>query len=129
MRPPAELVSGWYPPERSASDEWVWMGHHSVTRLPPRNGKGALHLAFDVPDELMSSPPTVTIMMNGAIVDRFKPTESHMTREYEVDAAPNGAPNVLELDTDKVVNEVQQHLGTDPRDLGILVKWLSWGAP
>jgi len=67
--------------------------------------------------------------MNGTIVDRFQPPEAHMQREYEVIAAPNGAPNVLELETDQVLNEVQQHVGTDPRDLGLLVKWLSWGPP
>jgi len=124
-----QFVSGWCAPERSATDEWRWMSRHSVTKLPPRNGKSALHLTIDVPDELMPSRPTLTIVMNGAIVDRFQPVEAHMSREYGVMAAPNGAPNVLELDTDRVLNEVQQHLGSDPRDLGILVKWLSWGAP
>ena len=120
---------GWLAPEKGATEESRWMGHHSVTQLPPRSGRTALHLRFDVPDELMPQRPTITITLNGAILDRFQAPEGHMTKEYEVDAAPNGAPNVLELDTDRVLNEVQQHLGSDPRDLGILLKWLSWGAP
>jgi hypothetical protein len=129
MPPPPEFVSGWYPPERNATDEWIWMARHAAIKLPPRDGKSALHLTFDVPDELLPLKPTLTITLNGAIVDRFQPAEAHLVKEYEVDAAPNGAPNLLEFDTDHVLNEVQQHLGTDPRDLGILLKWLSWGAP
>jgi len=129
IRDVPQFVSGWYGSERSTIDEIRWMGHHSVTKLPPRSGKSALHLTFDIPDELMPSRPTLTISLNGAIVDRFQPAEAHLTKSYEVDAAPNNAWNVLELDTDKVLNEQQQHLGNDPRDLGILMKWLSWGAP
>ena len=124
-----QFVSGWYVAERSGTEESRWMGRHSVTNLPPRNGKSALHLTFDIPDELMTSKPRLTISLNGAIIERFQPAEAHMTREYEVEAASNGAMNVLELDTTQVLNEQKQRLGTDPRDLGILLKWLSWGEP
>jgi len=129
MGAPPQFVSGWSMAERNATDESRWMGRHSVTQLPPRSGKSALHLTFDIPDELMPAPPTLTITLNGAIIDRFQPSEAHMTKAYEVEAAANGAPNVLELDTSQVFNEAKVHPGGDPRDLGILLKWLSWGAP
>ncbi len=129
IRDVAQFVSGWYPAERSGMDEWRWMSGHSVTRLPPATAPAVLRLALDVPDETLPRNPTVTVTMNGAIVDRFRPAESHLVREYEVTPAPNGTPNTLELDVDRVVNPARQHLGDDARDLGLLVRTISWGSP
>src|SRR5207253_4110097 len=92
-----QFVSGWNPPERQTIDEWRWMGRRSLTLLPAREGRSALHLTFDVPDELMPSHPHITIKLNGAIVDQFQAPEAHLSRDYEVVAAPNGALNKLEL--------------------------------
>ena len=122
-----QFVSGWYAAERSDTDEWRWMGAHSVTRLPPATGETVLRLAFDVPDEIMPEHPRVTIAVNGTSVARFRPTEPHLAREYRVTPAANGVPNVLELSVDRVLNPAQRHLGDDSRDLGLLVRMLSWG--
>lgn len=122
-----QFVSGWYRPERDGTDEWRWMAQHSVTRLPPAIGKQSLRLTFDVPDELMGSPPLVTIVMNGTVVDRFAAPEAHLSRDYYAQPAANGAVNVLEISVDKSLNPARQHLGDDPRELGLLVRFLSWG--
>ncbi|HWS72823.1 MAG TPA: hypothetical protein VN605_11945 [Thermoanaerobaculia bacterium] len=122
-----QFVSGWYRPERQGTDEWRWMAQRSVTRLPPAVGKQTLRLNFDVPDELMGNPPVVTITLNGAVVDRFAAPEAHLTRDYPVQPAANRAVNVLELAVDKSLNPARQHLGDDPRELGLLVRFLSWG--
>jgi hypothetical protein len=122
-----QLVSGWYPSERYETAEWRWMAKHSVTRIHPQTGDAELYLAFDVPDEMMSQPPLVTVMLNGAIVDRFKAPEAHLTRDYHVQGAANNAPNVLELDVDRTLNPARQHLGDDARELGLLVRSISWG--
>ncbi len=122
-----QFVSGWYAAERSGTDEWRWMGPHSVTRLPPAKGDTVVRLLFDIPDEIMPEHPTVTIAVNGTIVDRFRPAESHLARDYHVTPAANGAPNLLELSVDRVLNPAQRHLGDDRRDLGLLVRMLSWG--
>jgi MFS family permease len=122
-----QFVSGWYRPEREGTDEWRWMAQHSVTRLPPAEGKQALRLTFDVPDELMGNPPVVTIAVNGSIVARFRAPEAHLSRDYYVQPAAHGAVNVLELAVDKSLNPARQHLGDDPRELGLLVRFLSWG--
>lgn len=122
-----QFVAGWYGSEQNGTDEWRWMGQHSVTRLPPAAGDTALRLRFDIPDEMMPEHPTVTILLNGAVVDRFQPAEAHLSREYHVAPAASGAPNILELDVDRVLNTVKRHLGDDPRDLGLLVRMLSWG--
>lgn len=122
-----QFVSGWYRPERQGIDEWRWMAQRSVTRLPPASGKQALRLTFDVPDELMGDPPVVTVKLNGTIVARFKAPEAHLARDYYVQPAPDGAVNILELSVDKSLNPARQHLGDDPRELGLLVRFLSWG--
>jgi hypothetical protein len=122
-----QFVSGWYGAERSGSDEWRWMGARSVTRLPPAQGDTVLRLVFDVPDELMPLRPLITVKLNGAIVGRFRPKVAHLSRDYRVQPAPGGAPNVLELETERALNPARQHVGEDARDLGLLVRMLSWG--
>jgi len=90
-----QFVSGWYPPEEKGAEELRWMGGRSVTVLPRSSGTTKLRIQFDVPDELMASPPAITFVLNGAVIDRFKPAESHLVREYEV--TPGPAQNTLEV--------------------------------
>lgn len=127
LKDSAQFASGWYVAERSGSDEWRWMGPHSATTLPPAQGDTVLRLVFDVPDELMPLRPLITVKLNGAIVGRFRPKEAHLSRDYHVQPALDGARNVLELDTERAVNPARQHAGDDARDLGLLVRMLSWG--
>ncbi len=115
------FVSGWYPPEEKGAEELRWMGGRSVTVLPRSSGTTKLRIQFDVPDELMASPPAITFVLNGAVIDRFKPAESHLVREYEV--TPGPAQNTLEITTDRTL----LHSSIDRRDLGLLVRFLSWG--
>ncbi len=116
-----QFVSGWYPAERSGVEEWRWMSSHSTTTLPRSTGTTKLHIQFDVPDELMSQPPTVSIVINGAVIDRFKAPEAHLVREYDV--TPGAVSNILEITTDRTLKS----FGSDARDLGLLVRYLSWG--
>ncbi|HEX9407492.1 MAG TPA: hypothetical protein VF975_09255 [Thermoanaerobaculia bacterium] len=116
-----QFVSGWYPPEEKGAEELRWMGGRSVTVLPRSSGTTKLRIQFDVPDELMASPPAITFVLNGAVIDRFKPAESHLVREYEV--TPGPAQNTLEITTDRTL----LHSSIDRRDLGLLVRFLSWG--
>jgi 4-amino-4-deoxy-L-arabinose transferase-like glycosyltransferase len=127
MRNLPRFLAGWYTAEQNGTDEWRWMGRHSMTRLPPASGDSVLRLRFDIADEMMPDHPTVTILLNGAVVDRFRPPEPHLSREYHVTPAANGAANVLELNISRVLNPAKRHLGDDPRDLGLLVRMLSWG--
>ena len=117
----AQFVSGWYPPERNGVDEFRWMAARSVTMLPPAKGTTKLRIQFDVPDELMPSRPTVTFVVNGAVLDRFQPPEAHLVREYDV--TPGPAANRLEIQTDRTLNSQR----SDPRELGLYVRYLSWG--
>jgi hypothetical protein len=122
-----QFVSGWYAPERSDVDEWRWMSAHSVTQLPPASGPTELRIGFSVAVEIVPQHPTVTIVLNGVIIDRVRISEEHNEMDYPVTPAPNGAPNILELSIDRTLNPAKQHLGTDARDLGVLVRAISFG--
>jgi hypothetical protein len=113
------FVSGWMPPEHSGTDEWRWMQAKSVTLLPPASGSQLLRLKFDVPDELMPQHPTIAIRVNGATIDQFQPSEAHLDRDYPV--MPGPGVNTLEITTDRTLKS------SDPRQLGLLVRFLSWG--
>ncbi|HJT18372.1 MAG TPA: hypothetical protein VJ853_13325, partial [Thermoanaerobaculia bacterium] len=120
IRQQARFVSGWYPAERSGPDEWRWMINRSTTILPPQNGTTKLRIKFDVPDELMSNPPTIAFALNGALIDRFQAPEAHMEREWDV--MPGSGENTLEITTDRTLAN-----SSDRRNLGLLVRYLSWG--
>ena len=75
-----EFGDGWYAPERLGHDEWRWTAGHAVVRLPPSSGPTALSMSFDIPDD--KHPPTVTLTLDGVIVDRFVPEGGHVAREY-----------------------------------------------
>ena len=75
----------------------------------------------------MAAPPVVSIVLNGAVVDRFTPQEAHLAREYGVKAAPGNVDNILEMSVDRTSVPAREHVGEDPRELGLLVRYLSWG--
>ena len=123
----AQFVSGWYPAERNGQEENRWMARHSTTILPGRSGDTVLRLVYDIPDELVPQRPTLTVKINGVIIDQSQLTEAHLSRDFHVEPAPNNAPNTLDLSMDRTVNPRAQHLGDDPRELGLLVHFLAWG--
>jgi hypothetical protein len=113
------FISGWYPPERSQLEEFRWMAGRSVTILPATTPDAKLRIQFDVPDEMVPRHATITIQLNGALLERFTPSDAHLVREYDVPSAPGD--NVLVMQVDPT------YRGDDPRDLGLLVHNLSWG--
>jgi hypothetical protein len=119
------FASGWYGAERGGIEEWRWMGKRSVTELPPATGLTKLRLQFDVPEVPMH--PTVTVTLNGVVLGHIVVDGPHMKRDYKVAPAPNGANNVLVLETSRTLSPAQQHVGDDPRELGLQLRFLSWG--
>ena len=118
----AQFGDGWYLPERNGIDEWRWTAQRAVTTLPPATGLTKLRLLWDTAGELVPLKPVITIRLNGVVLDRFTATSAHFEHDYKVEPRPNGAPNVLELETTKTLKS-----GDDPRDLGLQVRYLSWG--
>jgi hypothetical protein len=122
MRDLPRFVSGWYDPEGTGSDESRWMSGHSVTELPPANGRTLLRMHLGVPAEVTAQNPEITVKLNGSVVDRFRTTEGSLERDYRVTAAPGRARNVLELSIEKTVTPVD-----DGRELGLRLRFLAWG--
>ncbi|MCU1228819.1 MAG: hypothetical protein JWO97_1703, partial [Acidobacteria bacterium] len=60
------------------------------------------------------------------VIDRFPAGEAN-ARDYEVAPAPAHAPNVLELSIDRVLNQKLAGISDDNRDLGLLMRFLSFG--
>jgi hypothetical protein len=116
-----QFVSGWYLAERNGIDEWRWMGARSITNLPPATGNTRLRLFFDMPGEILAQKPVVTVTLNGVVLGRFVGA-AHIERDFRVTPAQNGALNVLQLETTRVLKS-----GDDPRDLGLQLRYLSWG--
>ncbi len=116
------FVSGWYAPEAMDIQEWRWMGRRSVMLLPRGRGRTALRLSFGVPREVAPRNPTITIKLNGRVVDEFQSTDLFIDRDYRVTAAPRNLPNVLEISIDRTVIPVE-----DRRELGLRLRYLAWG--
>jgi hypothetical protein len=122
----ATFGEGWSAPERAETNDFRWMSGHSVTTLPPAYGETMLRIEANIPGELVAKHPTVIISLNGKVLDRVKPADEHIHRDYQVQ--PNGSgPNVLELSTDRVSRPGVDHDASDPRELGLQLKFLSWG--
>jgi hypothetical protein len=113
-----QFIAGWYPPVRETPFEMRAMTGHSVTRLRPSRGETILRIQFRVPDALVAAHATITIALNGRVIDRF-PAVDEDDRDYRVTPAANAAPNVLELSIDRTIHE--------PRELGMTVRGLSFG--
>jgi hypothetical protein len=122
-----QFVSGWWPAERAGAEEWRWTAGHAVAKLPPEKEPAILRLQFRIPIELLPSKPEITVAVNGAIIDRWRAGEETQDRDYHVEPAPGGAPNTLELSIERTVNPAARHTGSDGRDLGLQVRYLSWG--
>src|SRR5207237_3444078 len=78
--------AGWYGEERVGASAGRWMSGRSVTLLPPMAGNARLSLGFDLPTELVPRHPTITITLNGQIVDRFICTTPSVMKSWIVPA-------------------------------------------
>jgi hypothetical protein len=118
VRTPPQFIAGWCAPVREAPFEMRSMTGRSVTQLPPSSGDSILRIQFRVPDALVAEHATITIALNGRVVDRFAAAYED-DRDYHVTPAPNAAPNVLELSIDRTIHQ--------PRELGMTIRCLSFG--
>jgi len=119
------FLDGWYAEESSAGEIWRWMGRHSTIRLAPVPGKGELALSFDVPLDSEPRKPVATFTFNGQVIDRVV-CDAHIEKRWVVPS--NRSQNILTIDLDEAVNPAAQHLGVDPRDLGLQLRASSWRA-
>jgi len=118
---------GWYGEERGDDGEgWRWMGAESHTILEPLAHRAQLGFVVTFPLD-GEPPPTVTVRLDGRVVDRFVPKHANVERLYVVDSR-GGAPDELVLSVDHVMNPSRTHPGGDSRDLGIQLHRILWKA-
>jgi hypothetical protein len=119
--------AGWYGEEQGDEGErWRWMGAESHTRLEPLAHRA--QLGFRVTFPLQGEPPpTVTVMLDGRVVERFVPKSADVERLYIVDSRA-GVPDELVLSVDHVMNVSRMHRGADARDLGVQLHRMLWKA-
>ncbi len=122
LREQPRFLAGWYSPEGMGLDEWRWMRRESVTLLPPAYGRTMLRMHLGVPAEVMPKNPTITVKLNGRIVDQFRTTAGYLEKDYRVTPAPNALPNVLELSIEHTITPAG-----DGRELGLRLRFLAWG--
>jgi hypothetical protein len=119
--------AGWYGEEQGDEGErWRWMGTESHTILEPLAHRAQLGFRVTFPLQA-EPPPTVTVMLDGHVVDRFIPNHADVERRYVVDSR-GGEPDELVLSVDHVMNLSRTHRGGDPRDLGIQLHGILWKA-
>jgi hypothetical protein len=116
-----QFVEGWYGVEGVPPKTWRWMSRRAVAKLPPRNGVARLELALEVPSE----NPTITVELDGRLIDRFVATTKEVTRRYDVPVAGE-QPHVLVLSTDRAIVPAQVGASGDTRELGLNVRRLAW---
>lgn len=112
----AEFVSGWYEPESHDIWQWRWMSAQSAIHLPPREGRTLLRMSLTPANEVSDQHATVTIRLNGIVVDTFQPN-GEMLRDYRVTAVSD-RPNVLEISSDKTVTKEGRVVSLKLQDLG-----------
>ena len=113
---------GWYTPERAGLDEWRWMGRRSSLILPAANRRMKLRFLFGIPGELTSRRPTLTIRVNGKVIDRFRTRRPQVGRDYLVTPTAQ-QPVRVEIETTHALSPS----ANDPRELGLILRQLSWG--
>lgn len=126
LKEAARYGDGWYEAENDALETWRWMAGRSQTELPAIRGRAKLILIFQAPLDVLPKPPMITVRINGQVLGQFRAEEGRMVHQWEVDGRGEGF-DLLEIETDGVVNPLQQGVGGDGRDLGLLVNSLSWG--
>ncbi|MDQ6800915.1 MAG: hypothetical protein M3041_08765, partial [Acidobacteriota bacterium] len=128
VKPITDLVvfgKGWYWEEGEGADAWGWMGSHGEVRLPPLAGDARLTFNVYVPLDALHTPPNVVVQLNGKVVDAFRATRAFSTREIVVRARADG-PNLLVIDTDRVITPAAQHISSDTRTLGLRINAIEW---
>jgi len=120
----ARFGDGWYDPETTRGGVWRWMAGHATIELPPIDGKARLRMRMFIPLNVMKSPPSIVVRVNGTIIAAVKARTAVIEVAQDFDAG-DGA-HVVDIETDRVVNPLREHLTGDPRDLGARLDRLEW---
>jgi len=81
-----------------------------------------------VPPAILRATPTIEISFNGVVLDRIRPTDEETTRSWVVFSRGAG-DNQLRLATTATFSPSREQPGNpDQRQLGLLMRAVSWHA-
>lgn len=110
---------GWYHDEYDRETAWRWMRRSSVTHLPPSGATRArVSMRFGVPEVLLASQPTLTISINGRVVDRVLCNTHEMNHQVDVAVAPEQWSE-LRMEIDRTAGPAENRMTTDRREFGL----------
>ena len=131
--PPPDIVyeKGFYPLEKDAKSNisWRWMGTEGIVKVKNTKKDMSLKIAGTVPMDRFPQPPTITISVNGAELEKFPATVGAMEKLFTVPAAKLGTSDFVEVKiaTSKAFVPKDSIKGaTDPRELGFSLTNLTW---
>ena len=120
---PLRFGQGWYPIESNAQGSWRWMGQIGEIHVPTTPAKARLKISGWAPLELLSTPPTMHVSVNGKEIDRFAPPLGRFKKEYDVarEAESDQPETLVRLETSATANAPN-----DPRALGFALVSVVW---
>src|SRR5262249_49699871 len=92
------LGGGWDDAGGDGENTWRWMKKTSLTLLPAAGARGRLSLQLYVPIDALATPPSIDVVFNGVLVERFVATKSEIRKTWIVDSR-RGAANELSITT------------------------------
>ena len=127
--PKVRFGEGWHGEERAGVRSFRWMnGARATVLLPGVEDERRLSLQGYLPLDAMDGAPSVTILVDGEVIDRFVATRPAVLRTYVLGArsGPASTSYVLEIGLDRVANAQKKGIGADARDLGMRLDALTW---
>lgn len=113
---------GWHWEEQHEEEAFRWMAARSVTLIPPGTGRARLRLTLAAQDIVA---PTVEVLLNGRLVDRFVLTPEKTTKEWIV-SSRSDTSNVLVIQSSAVMNPKKLGISEDVRDLSLRLFSYGW---
>jgi hypothetical protein len=115
---------GWSFLEQSDVTGFRWMSGRSEVRLAPAHRWSTMRLFVElvVPLGILRRPPTIRILLDGRLLDRFEGLSGTEPRSYLVAAS---AANGLEP---RLVIETSETVDVNGRTLGVALQRASWDA-
>ena len=119
---------GWYGPEGRGPDTNRWMGRSGEIVFPASVKRGRLTIAFYVPAAILRATPTIDVWFNGVVLERIQPTDEETRRSWVV-LSRGAGDNQLRLTTTATFSPSREQPGNpDQRELGLLIRTVSWHA-
>lgn len=118
------FTDGWYGEEGTGGEMFRWMSKEGRILLPQLPGMGTLSVRFHVPEDLPRAP-SIDVVFNGQTIETIVGTRGTVERRWTL-LSRRWQPNELRIVTSATANPRRMHGGDDDRELGLLMKSVTW---